>query len=84
MTQSGGLINKAVLRKNDIGGNDMDLFNEVWIKSEFNGRKSVRAEQKKNMNDPGHVLYQSLEYDIKYLSNDDKSFWEKQLNMLIR
>jgi hypothetical protein len=82
--QLGGLINRAVLRKNDRGGNSMNLFIEVLVKSEFNERKPERVEKNKNFNDPGYVLYQSLEYDNKYLSNDDMGFWKNQLNMVIR
>lgn len=81
ITQIGELIEKTAARKRDRGGNSMNLVSEVLVKLNFNDkRRKYKVEENKNSNDFGYVLYQSLEYDFKYLKNDDFGFRGNLLN----
>lgn len=85
ITEIGDFINGTAARRIGRGGNRMNLISEVLVKLGFNdkGRK-YRTEANRNIDDYGHVLYQSLEYDFKYLKNDDFGFKGNLLNTIIR
>ena len=81
----GDFINNTAARRSDRGGNSMNLISEVLVKLDFNDkRRKYKTEANKNIDDYGYVLYQSLEYDFKYLKNDDFGFRGNLLNTIIR
>jgi hypothetical protein len=85
IAETADFISKNAARKLDRGGNSMNLISELLVKLDFNDkRRKYKAEANKNIDDYGYVLYQSLEYDFKYLKNDDFGFKGKLLNTIIR
>ena len=85
IAKMGEFINNTAARRLDRGGNSMNLINEVLMKLDFNNkRRNQKAETNKNIDDYGYVLYQSLEYDFKYLKNDDFGYKGNLLNTIIK
>ncbi|MHB1394961.1 MAG: hypothetical protein ACYCYE_18280 [Clostridia bacterium] len=63
----------------------MNLLSEALVKLDFNDkRRKYKTEANKNIDDYGYVLYQSLEYDLNYLKNDDFGVRGNLLNTIIR
>ncbi len=85
IAKMGEFINNTAARRLDRGGNSMNLINEVLMKLDFNNkRRNQKAEANNNIDDYGYVLYQSLEYDFKYLKNDDFGYKGNLLNTIIK
>ncbi len=85
IAETGDFVKSTAARKLDRGGNSMNLLSEVLVKLDFNDkRRKCKIEANKNIDDYGYVLYQSLEYDFKYLKNDDFGFKGSLLNTIIR
>ena len=85
IAQIGVFVKNAAARRSDRGGNSMNLVSEVLVKLDFNDkRRKYETEANKNVDDYGYALYQSLEYDFKYLKNDDFGFRGNLLNTMKR
>ena len=63
----------------------MNLLTEVLVKSDFNDeRRRYKTDENRNIDDYGYVLYQSMEYDFRYLKNNDFGFRGNLLNTNLR
>lgn len=61
----------------------MNLISELFLNLNYNDRtREYKAEAANNTHDYGYALYQSLEYDFKYLKSDDFRFGESLLNTI--
>lgn len=86
IAQIGDFVKNTTARKRDRGGNSMlNLLTEALAKSDFNDeRRKYRTDENNRIDDYGYVLYQSMEYNFKYLKNDDFGFRGNLLNKNIR
>jgi len=86
IAQIGDLINKTAARKRDRGGNIMmNLLSEVLLNTDFNNKgRRYKTDENKKADDYGYAVYQSMEYDFKYLKNNDFGFRGNLLNTNLR
>ena len=81
----GGFGKKTAARRLDRGGSIMDFVSELLLKFDYNdSKKGYKAETKENADDYGYRLYKSLEYDFRYLKNDDFGFRGNSLNIIMK
>ncbi len=79
----GGFGKKAAARRLDGGGSIMDFVSELLLKFDYNdSTKRYKAETNENADDYSYRLYKSLEYDFRYLKNDDFGFRGNSLNII--
>lgn len=79
----GGFDKNTAARRSDRGGSIMNLVSEIFLKSDYNdSRKTYKPETDMNIDDYGYGMYKSLEYDFKYLKNDDFGFRGNSLNVM--
>ena len=63
----------------------MYLINEALIKVDYNDRiRKYSTEANLNKKDYGYALYQSLEYDFKYLKSEDLGFLKNLMKITLR
>ena len=85
IAEMGGFISKIAVRRSDRGGNSMNLISEVLVKLGYNDKKiKCKYDENNNIDDYGYALYQSLEYNLKYLKNDDFGFRGNLLSTMKR
>lgn len=83
ITKIGGFINKTEARRLDGGGGIMNLIVELLLKLDYNDSgKRYKAVTDEKADDYGYGLYQALEYDFKYLKNDDFVFRGSTMNTI--
>lgn len=79
----GGFAKNNTTGRTDRGGNIMNLVSELFLTLNYNERRGeCKAKAGMNTYDYGYALYQSLEYDFKYLKSDDFRFGESLMNTL--
>ena len=75
IAETGDFVKKTAARRLRRGGNIMNLISELLLKLDYNGRRRIyKTETNENVDDYGYELYHLLEYDFKYLKNDDFGF----------
>jgi len=60
-----GSIENTTVRKFDRGGKSMNMIIKLLARLKYKDREN------RDLNDCGYALYQSLEYNLKYLKGDD-------------
>jgi hypothetical protein len=85
IAKTGDFVKNIAARKLDRGGNIMNLVSEIFVKLSYNDKiEKHKAEPNKIVEDYGYELYKSLEYDFKYLKNDDFRFRGNLLKISMR
>lgn len=84
----GGRVQLEIYRGESIGqkgGNHMNLISCLMVSMDYN-EKSIKNEKglKLHGEDYGYALYESLEYEHKYLKNSDFDFRLRQIKGLIK
>ncbi|HYE83259.1 MAG TPA: hypothetical protein VEG39_13980 [Clostridia bacterium] len=83
--ETGGFIKNTAARKFDRGGNSMNLLKRIFVELNYNDEaRKYTTEADSNINDYGYRLYRSMEYNIKYLKNDDSGLKGNVVNTFIR
>ncbi|MGE5631262.1 MAG: hypothetical protein ACM3TR_09230 [Caulobacteraceae bacterium] len=63
----------------------MNLVSSILVKSDLTeNQKLNKANEDRITDDYGYSLYQSLEYDVKYLKSNDFGYKASLLNIIIK
>ncbi|KUO74613.1 MAG: hypothetical protein APF77_23150 [Clostridia bacterium BRH_c25] len=85
ITETGGFVKYITAGKSDRGGSSMNLIRRILANLNQDDKKGrYKTEAINNINDYGYALYQSLEYSITYLKNDDSGLKGNVTNIIIR